>query len=444
MPNKLCHFDLEKKLIIIEMDKVFNRPDIAYMNTFKINKRSYYKILHLIEKDYNIVIEGYPDFLLYLLDIKYTNKIEGGNIDIVSDKINEILDDEDFFKFINDYVDNSYTLNLNKYINVNDKNSEYAINDDKNKIILKTSMVSRLLIPLLCETSLTEGEIYNLFTRIIRRFDGDTYQTVQKLFKFIELRVQRTIYSDKVIWKYLKSRSIDPPIFIRELTKSLTVNIITKLDHNKSAVSYLDVVIKEKIKFAFTYNYPINIKSIKSSDQELEEKEKLEIHLLKHDEGDLLLHKVSIEQEIKNVGIPEGYEYLADIHNPYTTKFLSIYYKDKFNVIFASPEQRAKLIIKMASELDDLGYEVIPQVLLSALVKNEKRLNNRKKLNEKIISSEKYRDFLHIYKDTLNLIEKNNPILQLIAVKNNKFVIEDEEIELPLEELSGEILDLVL
>lgn len=444
MTNKLCHYDLENKIITIEMDKVFNRPDIAYMNNFKINKRSYYKILHLIEKDYNIIIEGYPDFLLYLLDIKYTNKVEGGNVELVKEKINEIIDDDDFFIFIDEYVENNYTLKLNKFINVNGKNSEYAINDDKNKVILKSSMVSRLLIPLLCETNLTEAEIYNLYALIMRRFDSDTTQTIQKLYKFIELRVHRTIYSDKVIWNYLKSRSIDPTIFVRDLTRGITINIITKLDHNKSAVSYLDVVISEKIKFAFTYNYPINIKSIKSSDQELEEKEKLEIHMLKHDEGDLLLHKVSIEKEVRNVEIPLEYSYLTEIHNPYTTKFLAIYYADKFNPLFATPEQRGKLIWRMSNELVELGYEVIPRISLSSLVKNEKRLNNRKKLNEKIISSEKYKDFLGIYSNIMHLIEKNNPILQLISVKNNKFVINEEEIELPLEELSGEIIDLIL
>lgn len=440
--QKYCHYNLEKKFIIIEMDKIFGRPDIAYMNTFKINKRSYYKILHLIEKDYNIIIDNYPEFLLSLLEVKYANNIEK-NTDLVVSKINEIIEDEKLYEFIDKYVEENYTLNLDKYINVNDKNAEYAINDDKNKIILKTSMVARLLIPLLCETSLNESDVYFLFTKVMRKFDNDSLHTVQKLYKFIKLRIDRTIYSDKVIWKYLKVHSIDPTIFIRELTKSLTVNIITKLDHNKSAVSYLDVVIKEKVKFAFTYNYPINIKSIKSSDQEFEEKEKLEIHMLKHDEGELLLHKVSIEHEVSNIEIPEEYKYLVEIHNPYTSKFLSIYYSDKFDSIFATPEQRAKLILKMKAELIERGYEVIPEILTSEIVKNEKRLNNRKKLNEKIISSEKYMDFLHKYKDTLNLIEKNNPILQLITVKNNKFVHNGEEIELPLEELSGEILDLV-
>lgn len=442
--NKLCHHNLEKKLIIIELDKIFGREDIAYMNTFKINKRSYYKILHLIEKDYNIIIENYPDFLLNLLEVKYLNKVENKNNDVILKKIDDIIADDKLFDFISNFVEENYTLNLNSFINVSKKNSECAIDDTKNKIILKTSMLARLLIPLLCETTLTEKDSYDIFTKIMKKFDGGKLHTINKLYKFIEVRVQRTIYSDKVIWKYLRNHSIDPTIFIRELTKSISVNIITKLDHNKSAVSYLDVVINEKIKFAFTYNYPINIKSIKSSDKELEEKEKLEIHMLKHDEGELLLHKVSIEREVKDVIIPEEYNYLVEIHNPFTTKFLNIFYMDKFNALFATPEQRAKLILKMKASLLELGYEVIPQILTSQLVKNEKRLNNRKKLNEKIVSSEKYMEFLHNYKDILVLIEKNNPILQLITIKNNKFVNGEEEIELPLEELSGEILDLVL
>ena len=78
--EKLCYYDLDTKTITIRLDKIFNRPDIAYMNNFKINKRSYYKILDLIVEDYNIIIENYPDFLLTLLDINYTNKIEK-NID---------------------------------------------------------------------------------------------------------------------------------------------------------------------------------------------------------------------------------------------------------------------------------------------------------------------------------------------------------------------------
>lgn len=438
----LCYSE-EDKTIVIRMDLIYERPDIAYMNNFKINRRSYYKCVDLIVKDYNIIIEHYQDFLLYLLDIKYENKVEG-NSDNIIEKINEIIEDDNLFLFIEEYVDKNYTLNLDSYININDKNLEYALDDEKNKIILKTSMVARLLIPIICETNLKEKDIYFILTNIMKRFDGDTMKTVRKLYKFIELRVQRTIYSDKVIWNYLNTRSVDPQLFIRTLNKSIVNNILTKLDHNKSAISFLDVVIREKIRFLFTYNYQYNVRSIKSSEQEMEDKEKLEIYMIKHDKAELLLHKISIEQEIKDIVIPEEFEYLNEIHNPYVTKFLEIYYADKFNPLFAEPVERTKLIIKMRNELLDYNYEIIPRLLVANIIKNEKRLNNRKKLNEKIIGSDKYMEFLHNYENVLNIIDKNNPVLQLVTIKNNKFVDKnEEEIEIPLEEFSSEILDLI-
>jgi hypothetical protein len=223
-------------------------------------------------------------------------------------------------------------------------------------------------------------------------------------------------------------------------------SIITKIDHNKSTISYLDVVIRDKIKNTFTYNYPINVKSIKPSDKELEDKEKLEIHMNKHDKFDVNIHILSVKQEVKNVIVPEEYEYLYDVHNPYTSKLLSIYYDDKFNSIFVTDnkELRTKLIIKMREELLEMGYSIIPDIIISDLRANEKRMGNRKRLNQEIISSEKYITFLHEYKDVLQIIEKNNPILQIVSLKNSTFYINDEELEIDVLNLTTELLDLIL
>lgn len=457
--SKYCRFD-EDKILTIRFDEIFNNPNIAYVNTFRINKRNYHNIIETIMHDFDLIIDNVPDFLFFILDIKHDivkvkekyidELLESGTLpkkiktredfnnsnlfkrvvlsdedkEYFTDKIYEILEEEELFEFIDSYIDETYTLNLDEKIDSNpknDKNDEYAITDRMNKVILKTSVVTRLLIPLICEGILMnpQNDLYLLTCAIMNTFDEGTTRVHNKIYKFVEFRTERTSYSDKIIWNFLERRGIDRSIVITDLYKSLFIEIIPKMDNNRSAVSYFDVVLRNKIKFIFTYSYPINYKSIETNDRELDERDKMEIHLLQKDPYQLHINQISIDEMVKDIDIPEEYMYLTRQNNPFATEFLKFVFNDEgFDVMLADSEQRAKLILLAREDLINSGFNLMAELIMGIIIPNDRRITNRRRLTDKIESSEEGKRFRKKYKDVYPLIENNNPLGYISTIKN--------------------------
>lgn len=465
-----CYVD--GRSIVFDFHQIFGRDDLDYCNTFHINKRCYYQIPDLIAQDYNLIIENCPSFIFYLLECKKLimderlrieeNLMEGLiaqgkkpkvnprdidrliNTREIVEKLKEVVNEDNVFEFIDQFVEDNYTLDLNSMLQTNNKNLENAITDERNKVILKTSVVSRLLVPCICEGNIHDKDTFIIFKMIMNKFDGDRLNTSRKLYAFIKPRVNRTLYPDKVIWNFLSQRAIDAPLFIRTLVRIITIGIITKLQYNTSTVSYFDVILREKVHFLFTYKYRWKYKTIKPSEEELDDTEKLKIHMLSIDRSIPIVNDISIEDIIAYYPIPEKYEWLLDIPkerwNTYTTKLLQIYYDGKCNVLLSTVEQRVKLILIMRERMLKAGFKIFPEIIVREVIPNEKRISNRKKLNEKITSSEYYTDFLYEYGDVMNIIMKANPLIQLITAKNMLFVNEKKELlEIDETQLSNDI-----
>lgn len=479
-----CSFNESNKTIVIDLEKLFDRDDISYANAFSLTRRNYYSIAPQIVNDYNLILNApeCEDFIFWVLEVKshivdikdqylkeekgyiLKNKkmtdfekkskmiLEPEDKQFLLKKVNKIMELDYLFDFVANFVDEHYALNLNTHISVNDKNLEYVITDDINKVVLKTSIVSRLLIPIINEIGINDNELYRLLTRVMNRFDGNTTKAKNKLYKFIELRINRTRYSDSTIWEFLSNRSVDSTLFIAELNRKILNEIVCKLEYNKSIVSYFDVIIRYKTKFLFTYNYTVNYKTIKTNDKELDEKEKLEIHLNKHDSFDLRMNNLSIKQLTDTFEVDEdeyNLEIIEDLENPFTTKLLEIfYYKYGFLVNLATKEQRAKLIIHMRDVLSSNGFSIIPELLISEINVNERRSTVRKKIDPDIVMSPKYKKFEKTYKNVISLfIANNNPLMQLASIKSYSAYVVDKdnnasELEYDYKTLVQEILDL--
>ena len=444
--EELIYSNESLKNIIIRFDKLFDRDDIKFVNDFRISKRAYYKTFDLIVSDLKIMLLNYPNYFVTMLKYRYeisVNKNKEAAQKIIKE---EIVENDEIYEVVTRFVEATYTQDLDSLLDSR-KNQDYAIDDKMNKNILKSSIVMRLLLPFLTLPDYKCGptEIYNNFVKVVNTFSGNK-NTYFKLSKFIELRVRKTIYSDKIIWRFLEKHSKNPNIEIRKLTISIIGSIITKIDYDKRTTSFLDVVLREKLHNLFTYNNTLNIKSIKSTTKELEEKERMEINLNKKDPSELYLQELAIEQEVKGVTITDEYAYLKDISNEYTDKFLRIYYNDVCDTLFANKEQRVKLIIKMRNELLNLGYKILPEILLCDINKNVRRGNIGKKLNNQILASKKYQEFIEKYSDIkLLLNEKSNLIISLVTLKNNILITKDgETYDLDSEALSNEVLDLLI
>lgn len=479
-----CSYNPDNKSIILDLESLFGRDDISYVNTFPLTRRNYHSIAPLIVNDYNLILnaEECDDFIFYILNVqrhvvdikeeylelekgfivknkKMTDFEKKAKMILDKDdkmflinKVNEILDHDYLFNFIDKFVDEHYELELNSRIDVNEKNLEYAITDEINKTVLKTSIVARLLIPLVNEINIDDNNLYKLLMRVMIKFDKGKSSTKDKLYKFIELRVNRTRYSDSTIWDFLSNRAIDSSIYISELNRKIINEIIPKLEYNKSIVSYFDVIIRYKIRFLFTYNYNVNYKTIKTNDKELDDKEKLEIHLNRHDIWTLNMHKLSIKMLVDKFNIDEDeydLELISKLKNSFTTKFLEMfYYSEEFDVTLAEPLERAKLIVHMREELLENGFEIIPDIILSEISISERRTTNRRKIDPDIVSSKEFKKFSKDYRDVEHLFIKNNhPLMQLSSIKNyNVYQPIDEESAYELEfnhkNLAMEILSL--
>jgi hypothetical protein len=458
--EKFVSFDEQSRIISVAFDKLFEREDIAHMNDFSINRRSYYKCLDLISDDIELVLGRYRDLAYSLLEIRYNMIAEEGYDyhSFYQDLKRLFIENDELCQVISDIVDEEYTLNLDDVSDKKRINVELQVTDDLNKVYLKSTIMQRLLIPLMCEfkgeDDVAETLIYDVFKEVIRRFDGGTENAMNKLYKIINSRVFQTKYSDVVIWTYLKNMSTDLMIIVKKYFKIVIKNIFPKVNHNSSVISYLDVVIKQKLKFLFTYKYPISYKPLRAEttdDEELSEQERMEINLLRNDQGMTIINEMSIMQEISK--IKKRYGVTDDVINDFIDGrklnsaqiyLAKIYYSNRVKV-GSNKRDIFYLIYGMMRDLEGMNFSIIPEMLQCAIAPNVRKMNNRKKLVEKVVSSDKYTYVLKNYLPVSSLLDRQNVILSLMTIKNNKFMNrEKEEVDFSTEHLAEEVLDLLL
>jgi len=456
--NQYVNAREENRTIIIDYNKILGRDDLEDKSTYVINRRSFYKILDFIADDIDYIIKHNEKLSLTLLSIRLNiySETEKYNKKMFYDDLLEIVNDESIKETISEFVESSYTLNLD---DVKKKNviKELQLTDEVNKIYLKSAMMMRLLLPVLCDYKMhgkNDTIFLNIFKDCIRSFNDGKENALNKLYKIIFSRIFQTKYSDKVMWRFLKNISLDPHLFTTKVFKSIIKIILPKLEHNTSSISYLDVVIRRKLNFEFTFNHPISYKSIRANNtnDDLDDKDKLEINssLLRSDEGLLVLNNCSIKREIRlivkkyNISEEDVETFRKEVGlNTIQEKLLNIYYSNKFEIV-CNDTNRIYLILGMIKGLEEQGFRLLPVLLESRLDEFERRVNSRKKLIEKVVSSNKYKKLLKDYVNISNILAKNNSILSLITIKNNKFIHKGEEVNIEMEILSDEILDLLI
>jgi len=429
------------------------------MNAFPINKRSYYNSLDLISEDVNLILNKHQEIAYNYLEIRYniaTNE-NYSRIDFCNDIDRLFLNNEKLRNVISDIVEEEYNLDLNGKSS-GKINIELQVTDELNKTFLKSTILMRLVIPLICLYPSADDEsetmTFDILKECIKRFDGNQEHALNKLFKIIYSRVYQTRYPDVVIWTYLKNMSMDLMIIVKKYFKVVIKNILPKIIHNCSVISYLDVVIRQKLKFLFTYKYPISYKPLKietTDDDDLNEQERMEINLLRNDQGSAIINKLSIKQEINKIKnkyslTDETFQEFVNNRELNTVQIylVQVFYSSKFRV-GSNKTELFYLVYGMMMELREMNFEIIPDILSCSVFQNSRKMNNRKKLVEQVISSDKYTFVLKNYLQVKNIMDTNNSILSLMTIKNSRFVTEDgEELNIPTKQLSEEVLDLVL
>lgn len=443
--------------LVCRFDVLFNREDISHFNVIDIKMRKYYKNLESIARDMNLVLNNYDDFAMFLLKIRlniYENE-EGYPVDEFIKDLAEIYENENIVNIFDEYIEDTYNICLDEVISKK-INTDLQVTDYINKIVLKSAMMIRITIPLLCDYcnnfECNENYLFlRTFKNIIQNYSDGKDVVLNKLNKIVKSRVYQTRYSDIVMWSYLKNMSVDMDLLVIEIYNNIIRTIICKLEPNTSVIKFLDVVIKRKIEFKFTYNYPLSYKSIKidQSDDDIDEKDKIEISFFisTHNEGDLYINLATIKQICNKLNFSN--EEIEDFSNNILNGknlneiqkyFLNIYYSNKFDVSITNEKQRIILLMGLINDLKSKGLYMIPRLLQSTLNRDDLTINNRK-LSAKILESTEYKKLSKKYLSVLNIFLKDNIIAKMISFKNYKFIEPDDKIlDLDLDQYSFECI----
>lgn len=454
---------LKGKSIFIDFAKIFER-NLSQYDEFKVIKRTYHKQINNIYDDIKLFVED-KECLDYTYNLLYFRYLINDNDKIMTKQevvkfIREhFFSDEKLINEINKEINDNYTLNLDSMF-AETTNENLQISDDLNKKFLKSAMLMRLLIPISSAISdkvddieLLDKYIFEINSEILLFFNNEDNTILKKAYNIVSSRVMQTRYSEKDIWDFLLKQNSDITITIRLFNEYLMVNIFLKIMNNTSIISYIDVILKNKINYLFRLKYKVSHKTLDyySNDNDdsnnLSEIDKLQLSLLRKDKGLLFLNKASIKMEVDN--IKQQYN-LDDLWfndefinctrvNEFTNIFLSIFYKNKFDIVYDGKSEYY-LLYNMLMKLYDMKYELIPMIITSEC--NSIKNHNKRMIREKLSDSVKYKLLLDKYQNVRKLLDENYINNLIIKIKQKRFLDADgNEIELEIEKLNEEILD---
>lgn len=483
----------ENSLVVIDFKGLLNEDLDEELTMFSLEKKRVYKNLYSqIIQDLEYFIERTESLKFSLLSVKHKiiTKLGDYSEKEFSDDVLAIFDNEDIVTEIHNYVEENYSVNLNERSQkAKNVNTELQFKDDHAKIIIKSSVAQRLVIPLITDYILyyyekeelkgshkqDEKLTMGIFTRIIELFSPEDEQIdiFNKLFRFTSSRVLTTRGSDKVIWAYLKNMSKDIDSVIRQLFRSLVITVIPKLLVDANIISFFHVVLNKSINFLFTYNYNVKYRPVsrKNVDSEgLSEFDRMEINMVRFDEGQAVINKVAIRYEIENIkkkyGIeidPDEFEYYkenVEINSLQTNLLFLMFSKDfgYYNSLFAcNYNQYITLCIIARKILEQKGFTFLSKFITSVPETDapRKKLNKNREFLNRLTNSKKYEDiFYKKYNNVvLNLVNSGLLIQFITTLKNHPFYAipdffsdedEMEMIEEPIELIADELMDFVL
>lgn len=457
---------LKNETITIDFEKLFKRK-VAHYNDFKIVKRSYHKKLPLMFPVIKEFIEEKEctDYAYNILYFKYLiNSKPEGEIITIQESLDflkeKIFTDEKLIQCIHEEVDNNYNLQLDA--SISEKNENLQITDNLNKKYLKAAMLMRLLLPVVSAISdkvtvleTLDKYIFEIFTECILFMNDYDDIILEKIYNIVSSRIMQTRYSDKDIWEFLKKQNKDIIIIIRMFNQYILVNNFLKIMNNKSIISYIDVVLKNKIVYLFRLDYKVSHKTLdyysatNNSDNSLTEIDKLEATLLRKDKGLAFINEQSINLKVqklaKKYSSDESFEEFKEQVgiNKFTKVFLDMFYKKEFDIIYSNKENVYYLLYEMLDVLRRKGFELIPKIVVAE--ESSIRTHNKRIIKEKLSDSVKYKLLLSKYSDVENLVNKDKNFVNdiLVGLKQKRFIdlSTGEELELDIDCLKEEVLD---
>jgi len=494
----------------IAFDKIFGQDLLNIYNLFEMNSKRNFKNLvpSIIETYEELFLDEGEKFrddleiiLFDMINVKSKLMInEMTSYDVFIGMLDNIVDSHDklLIRTIDEYVEKNYALNLDKITQeTKDKkkkiNEELQFLDKHAKTLIKIAYFYRVMIPIISvyftynkslfaknaeEVESEEFEDFqfdeinsNIFSYLFEKIALNADAIRNKLYKLTLSRIGKTVYSDKRFWAAAKNQGITKDTEALEIYKKLLTNAIPKLviDKEKNIVSFfqsviinqIDFLFQNKFKHKFTILGGSDTEKYSDDDDETSEYERLEVQMLRKDEGLFMVRKLSIKQTLKS--IPEYFEVsVLDTEIKSAVKYISRhgvqekivsmltfkYFQDKMAIKFLTFYEYVFLVIATKKYLEKHKFILLPQILTAHCEKHKERTNiSGKRIRPLIQDSKKYKDlFLTKYNNFAEEVEK--PLSAMIATTYSSIFTNNDGDELfdstvKVGKVADELIDLV-
>ena len=272
--------DSSTKSLVINVNKLTKDKDIRSIggNTLSFNnRRVFHKLINIFAKELSDALNAVPDLLTpylqlnkMILDGEFSLEERTTLVDMIGE---HICNNEELLSYILKFVEDNYTVDIEYPIKKDNQNALQVTNVHAKRIIA-SAMMARITMPLVCSYMGVHGlrkevdAFLELMNKIFECFNfddnGEIIDLGVKIQKYVAVQVDNTLYSDQVIWRYLKNLSIDNHSVAIDIHRNLLTNIIPKLEVNRSVVSYFHAVIKFQLDYQFTSNFKLTYKPISS------------------------------------------------------------------------------------------------------------------------------------------------------------------------------------
>ena len=487
MPNKTNIEKTETKpnfysedggnLFGVAFDEIFGKEELEVYNLFEMNsKRNFKNLVPAIIETYQEIFldqggrfnEELAIILFNVLSVKSSLEIQDGEtsyddflkmIDVITDSNDGIL-----IQTIDEFVRENYGLKLdestrNTKSKKNKINEELQFSDAHAKTLIKIAYLFRIMIPVISvyfsynKTSFAKnedqrdnddfedlkfGEINSeIFNYLFEKFAENADAIRNKLYKLTLSRVSKTVYSDKRFWAVAKNQGITKDTETLEIYKKLLTNAIPKLsiDPDKNLISFFQSVIINQINFLFQNKFKnkfiilgTNHEKYSDDDEDTSEYERLEIRMLRKDEGLYTLRKLNIQNTLNKIPEYFGVEvtddevknaiktfYRHSIQEKIITMLTFKYFEDKMAVKFLSYFQYVYLVLAVEKYLAKHQFKLLPQILLAHCEKHKERTNiSGKRIRPMIQDSKKYMQLFNMKYNSFSE-EVKKPLSAIIA-----------------------------
>ena len=462
--NKIKYFELYGKNIIIRFEEYYGQK-FEDFNEFFISiasKKTYSKIADLIIEENNNILnkndELAEEFILRYFTIKY--KIDTGEYknttptEFVQELITQIFTPE-IIKLVQNYVEEKYNTNVDQ--NMDFANHKYdkgtTFLDRHYKTMYMISSMSRLIIPILTHYIYNEKTITDINTFIMNTFmelfrliqNGTEMDLYAKLHLFVSRAIDKTRYTDAVMWDRLKILGITPEIVCEDTMNKLVTNVIPKYSFEMNIMNLNTVVIRKSVmSYTLRKKDPYTIYSLSSNDGQASdddsiasEVEVFDSYNTQRDESVIFFRRYATKHDTEiireNEGIkpfdPKEVEFYSinrnyhDLQKTIICYIFTTYFSGVENIIGGCGKQTwPNLIIIVKRMLESLGMNYLSE-FVSAKRQQYSFKRISKVLDSHIEDSPLYQEIVEKkYKSIKGLFERKNFIKgMIITIINNTY-----------------------